>query len=158
VEFTWVYPVKYKSDGTQDRYKAKLAKRYTGTYEIDYEETFAPVVKTNTVRIILSLAAQFGWNLHQFDVKNAFLHGEFEKEVYIEIPPEYESVSGEDCVCKLRKALYGLKQSPCLVLEINSSHHIMPRACSSNGTRRKLSELEGRGSIPGGRWGDLGVV
>ena len=82
----WIYTVKYKSDGTLDWYKARLvAKGYTQTYGIDYEETFAPVAKMNTVRIILSLAAHFGWAMHQFDVKNAFLHGSLEEEVYMEI-------------------------------------------------------------------------
>ncbi|RDY01436.1 hypothetical protein CR513_15229, partial [Mucuna pruriens] len=70
---------------TLERYKVRLvAKRYTQTYKIDYEETFAPVAKMNMVRVILSLAALFGWNLQQFVVKNAFFHGDLE-EVYMEI-------------------------------------------------------------------------
>ena len=109
----WIYIVKYQSNGTLDRYKARLvAKGYTQTYEIDYEETFALVEKRNTVRIILPLAAHFGWEMHQFDVKNAFLHGSLEEEVYMEIPPGYGNVNEENKVCRLKKALYGLKQSP----------------------------------------------
>ena len=62
-----------------------VAKEYTQTYGIDYEETFAQLAKMNTVRIIISLAAHFGWAMHQFDVKNAFLHGSLEENVYMEI-------------------------------------------------------------------------
>ncbi|RDX71963.1 hypothetical protein CR513_48619, partial [Mucuna pruriens] len=88
----WIYIVKCKSDGTLERYKARLvAKGYTQTYGIDYEETFAPVAKMNTIRVIISLVAHFGWNLQQFDVKNAFLHGDLEEEVYMEISPRFYS-------------------------------------------------------------------
>jgi len=66
----------------------------------------------NTVKIILSLEAHFGWEMHQFDVKNAFLHGSLEEEVYMEIAPSYGNVNEENKVCKLKKALYALKQSP----------------------------------------------
>ena len=66
----------------------------------------------NIVRIILSLAAHFGWEMHQFDVKNAFLHGSLEEEVYMEIPPGYGATNEGNKVCRLKKALYGLKQSP----------------------------------------------
>ncbi|RDY05308.1 Copia protein, partial [Mucuna pruriens] len=83
----WIYTVKCKSDGTLERYKTRLvAKGYTQTYGIDYEETFAPVTKMNMVRVIFSLATHFGWNLQQFDVKNTFLYGDLEEEVYMEIP------------------------------------------------------------------------
>ena len=60
----------------------------------------------------MSLAANFDWPLHQFDVKNAFLHGDLEEEIYMELPPGYNHIGSENKVCKLEKALNGLKQSP----------------------------------------------
>ncbi|GJX06513.1 putative RNA-directed DNA polymerase [Tanacetum coccineum] len=106
----WIYTVKLDSEGNIDRYKARLvAKGYTQKYKIDYGDTFAPVAKINTIRIIISIAANQDWPLKQFDVKNAFLNGYLEEEVYMDPPP---GVKCSEKVCRLKKALYGLKQSP----------------------------------------------
>ena len=109
----WVYTLKYKSNGSLDRYKARLVARgYTQTYGIDYQETFSPVARINTIRILISLAINLDWPLYQYDIKNAFLHGELNEEIYMNIPPGYEGKMNEGKVCKLNKTLYGLKQSP----------------------------------------------
>ena len=89
-----------------------VAQGYTQTYGVDYSETFSPVAKIDIVRVLFSIAANKDWPLHQFDAKNAFLHGKIEEEVYIKAPPSFspDYNIGEDC--KLNKALHGLKQSP----------------------------------------------
>jgi hypothetical protein len=79
VDCKWVFTIKQTPEGKVERYKAKLiAKGYSQTYGIDYDETFAPVAKMSTIRTFISCAVNFRWSLHQLDVKNAFLHGDLE--------------------------------------------------------------------------------
>ena len=79
---------------------------------MDYEETFSPVVKPATVRIILALAVQFNWSLKQLDVSNAFLHGVLQEEVFMSQPLGYVDPDHPELVCKLHKAIYDLKKAP----------------------------------------------
>eukprot|EP00253_Pinus_taeda_P016104 PITA_16104 len=78
---------------------------------INYDETFAPIARYSSIRLILALSAQMGWEIHQMDVKTAFLNGKIEEEVYIEQMEGFETFDHESHVCRLKRALYGLKQT-----------------------------------------------
>ena len=109
----WIYKVKYHPDGRVQKHKARLvAKGYVQKYGIDYFETYSPVARIETVRLLLAIAAQMKWQVFQFDVKSAFLNGPLVEDVYVEQPPGFVREGQEDKVYKLKKALYGLKQAP----------------------------------------------
>jgi len=109
----WVHKIKHNIDGSMNRYKARLVtKGYAQTYGIDYEETYNPIAKMTTVRVIIAMATTKGWSLHQMDVNNVFLHGDLQEEVYMEQPPCYMDQTHPNLVCRLKKALYSLKQTP----------------------------------------------
>uniref|UniRef100_A0AAV1VDM2 Reverse transcriptase Ty1/copia-type domain-containing protein n=1 Tax=Peronospora matthiolae TaxID=2874970 RepID=A0AAV1VDM2_9STRA len=109
----WVFKVKETVDGLIQRYKARLvAKGYLQKYGVDFEETFEPVAKFASIRIIVSLAAQHNLVLHQMDVKTTFLNGVLGEEIYMKQPDGFVDVNHPHHTCKLKRALYGLKQSP----------------------------------------------
>jgi len=88
----WIYKMKYKADGTIERYKASLV--VLGNTQVqgeDYTETFAPVAKMVTVHILLTVAITKGWELHQMDVNNAFLHGDLLEDIYMKPPPGFRT-------------------------------------------------------------------
>ena len=98
---------------TLKKYKARfVACGFSQKEGIDYEETFAPVVKYTSIRDILAIVAVMKWKVHQMDVKITFLDGVVEEEVYLAQPLRFETHDKETHACKLKKALYGLKQAP----------------------------------------------
>lgn len=110
IKSKWVFKIKRGPDGAVERYKARLvAKGFSQIEGIDYKETFSPVVRYSTIRMLLGVAVNLNLDIDHLDVSTAFQHGELEEVVYMEVP-EGLNIQGEK-VCLLKKALYGLKQA-----------------------------------------------
>jgi hypothetical protein len=108
----WVYKTKYDSQGNIDKFKARLvAKGYTQREGIDYNEIFSPVSCKDSIRIIMALVAHYDLELHQIDVKTAFLNGDLDETVYIAQPKGFVTEGKEKLGCRLKKSIYGLKQA-----------------------------------------------
>ena len=109
----WIFKKKMKADGSIDKYKARLvAKGFNQKKDIDYFDTYAPVSRISSIRVLIALAAVHNLIVHQMDVKTAFLNGDLEEEIYMDQPEGCVATGSEHKVCRLVKSLYGLKQAP----------------------------------------------
>ena len=111
----WVFKVKYTVSGLIDRYKARLVARgFTQVYRIDFEETFVPTLRLESLRMLMAFAVYFGFEIEQMDVPDAYLKANLTETIYMEIPQGYEiphNQKHEDLILHLLRPLYGLKQS-----------------------------------------------
>ena len=106
----WIFKKKLRPDGTVEKYKARLvAKGYTQKEGEDFFDTYSPVARITTIRVLLALAASYGFHVHQMDVKTAFLYGELDEEIYMEQPDGFQISRQENKVCTLLKSMCGLK-------------------------------------------------
>ena len=114
ITLKWVFKLKKDEQGAMIKHKARLVVRgFVQQEGIDYDDAFAPVARMESVRVLLALAAQKGWQVRYMDVKSTFLNGDLKEEVYVRQPPDYAIAEEERKVYCLRKALYGLRQALC---------------------------------------------
>ncbi|TFY76187.1 hypothetical protein EWM64_g7826 [Hericium alpestre] len=112
VSSKWVFKIKHDAAGAISKYKARLvAQGFSQIPGIDFTDTFAPVAKLSSVRLVATLAARFNYELHQMDVKNTYLNGDLKEEIYMKQPPGFPAPGQENKVCHLFKPIYGLKQA-----------------------------------------------
>lgn len=108
----WVLRIKLHADGSLDKLKAQLvAKRFSQEECVDFIKTFSPVIRTSTIRIVLTVTTSKNWPITQLDVKNAFLNDDLQEEVFMTQPLGFEESKFPTHVCRLKKSLYGLKQA-----------------------------------------------
>ncbi|RVW42300.1 Retrovirus-related Pol polyprotein from transposon TNT 1-94 [Vitis vinifera] len=131
----WIFKKKMKADGSTDKYKARLvAKGYKQREGLDYFDTYSPVSRITSIRMLIAIAAINNLEIHQMDVKTAFLNGELDEEIYMDQPEGFIAPGQERKVCKLVKSLYGLKQAP------KQWHEKFDNAMISNGF--KINECD----------------
>ncbi|KAL0349572.1 UNVERIFIED_CONTAM: Retrovirus-related Pol polyprotein from transposon TNT 1-94 [Sesamum radiatum] len=131
----WILKRKYKADGSIDKYKARLvAKGFKQKEGLDFFDTYSPVTRITSIRVLIAVAALYDLEIHQMDVKTAFLNGELDEEIYMEQPEGFVVPGQEKKVCRLVKSLYGLKQAP------KQWHEKFDRTMLSNGF--KINECD----------------
>ena len=109
----WVLRKKLKPDGTIDKFKARLvAKGFKQKTDVDFFDTFSPVTRITSIRLLIAVAAIYDLKIHQIDVKKTFLNGDLGEEIYMDQLEGFVEFGQESKVCKLTKSLYGLKQAP----------------------------------------------
>ena len=112
-----------------DKYKERLVVKGFRQKGLDYFDTYSPITRITSIRLLIALAAVYDLQIHQMDVKTAFLNGELEEEIYMEQPEGFIVPGQENKVCRLIKSLYGLKQTP------KQWHAKFDKVMLSNGSR-----------------------
>ena len=109
----WIFRTKYDQNGNVDRYKGRLVvKGFSQKSDVDYEETYSPIMRLTTLRVLVTWAASNRMVAHQMDVTTAFLNADLNEEIFMQQPDGYIQPGKEHLVCRLKKSLYGLKQTP----------------------------------------------